>query len=142
MAPSPTGNVHLGSARTALFNLLFARHHGGRFVLRLDDTDLERNRPEYERGIYDSFHWLGLDWDEGPDTGGPYAPYRQSERLDTYREQAARLIELGAAYRCFCTAEELAAEREAARAQGRPANRTRRPARRTRPRAPPASAVR
>jgi len=120
MAPSPTGWAHLGSARTALFNLLFARHHGGRFVLRLDDTDLERNRPEYELGIYDSFHWLGLDWDEGPDTGGAYAPYRQSERLDTYREKAARLIELGAAYRCFCTAEELAAEREAARAQGRP----------------------
>jgi glutamyl-tRNA synthetase len=120
MAPSPTGWAHLGSARTALFNLLFARHHGGQFVLRLDDTDLERNRPEYEQAIYDSFHWLGLQWDEGPDVGGPYGPYRQSERLDTYREQAARLIESGAAYRCYCTAEELAAEREAAKAQGRP----------------------
>jgi glutamyl-tRNA synthetase len=120
MAPSPTGWAHLGSARTALFNLLFARHHGGRFVLRLDDTDIERNRPEYELGIYDSLHWLGLDWDEGPDVGGPYAPYRQSERLDAYREQAARLIESGAAYRCYCTAEELEAEREASRAAGRP----------------------
>ena len=120
MAPSPTGWAHLGSARTALFNLLFARQNGGEFVLRLDDTDLERNRPEYERAIYDSFHWMGLDWDEGPDVGGPHGPYRQSERLDTYREQAARLIASGAAYRCYCTAEELAAERAAARAQGRP----------------------
>jgi glutamyl-tRNA synthetase len=120
MAPSPTGWAHLGSARTALFNLLFARHDGGKFLLRLDDTDLERNRPEYEAAIYHSFHWLGLEWDEGPDVGGPAAPYRQSERLDTYREQAARLIASGAAYRCYCTAEELAAEREASRAQGRP----------------------
>jgi glutamyl-tRNA synthetase len=120
MAPSPTGWAHLGSARTALFNLLFARHHGGQFVLRLDDTDLERNRPEYEQAIYDSFRWMGLEWDEGPDVGGPHGPYRQSERLDSYREQAARLIESGAAYRCYCTPEELAAEREAARAQGRP----------------------
>jgi glutamyl-tRNA synthetase len=119
MAPSPTGWAHLGSARTALFNLLFARHHGGQFVLRLDDTDLERNRPEYEQAIYDSFRWLGLDWDEGPDVGGPHGPYRQSERLDTYREQAARLIASGAAYRCYCTPEELAAEREASRALGR-----------------------
>jgi len=120
MAPSPTGWAHLGSARTALFNLLFARHNGGQFVLRLDDTDLERNRPEYEQGIYDSFHWLGLAWDEGPDVGGPHGPYRQSERLDTYRDQAARLIASGAAYRCYCTPEELEAERAAARAGGRP----------------------
>ena len=119
MAPSPTGNVHLGSARTALFNLLFARHHGGSFVLRLDDTGLERNRPEYETAVYEGFRWLGLEWDEGPDVGGPHGPYRQSERLDTYREQAARLIESGAAYRCFCTPDELAAEREAAKAERR-----------------------
>jgi glutamyl-tRNA synthetase len=118
MAPSPTGWAHLGSARTALFNLLFARQHGGRFVLRLDDTDLDRNRREYEQGIYDSFHWLGLDWDEGPDVGGPDGPYRQSERLDSYRDQAARLLASGAAYRCYCTPEELAAEREASRARG------------------------
>ena len=120
MAPSPTGYVHLGSARTALFNLLFARRHGGRFVLRVDDTDLERNRPDYELAIYDGFHWLGLEWDEGADAGGPFGPYRQSERLDTYREQAARLLASGAAYRCYCTPEELAAEREAARARRQP----------------------
>jgi nondiscriminating glutamyl-tRNA synthetase len=120
MAPSPTGWAHLGSARTALFNQLFARQHGGQFVLRLDDTDLERNRPEYERGIYDSFRWLGLDWDEGPDVGGTHGPYRQSERLDSYRDQSARLLASGAAYRCYCTPDELEAERAASRAQGRP----------------------
>ncbi len=120
MAPSPTGFVHLGSARTALFNLLFARGHGGQFVLRLDDTDLERNRPEYEAAIYEGFQWLGLEWDEGPDVGGPFGPYRQSERLDSYRERAAALLASGAAYRCYCTPEELAAEREASLAQGRP----------------------
>jgi glutamyl-tRNA synthetase len=120
MAPSPTGYVHLGSARTALFNLLFARGRGGTFVLRIDDTDLERSEPEYEQNIYDGFHWLGLEWDEGADVGGPFAPYRQSERLDTYRERAAWLLASGAAYRCYCTPEELRAEREAARAQRRP----------------------
>jgi glutamyl-tRNA synthetase len=119
-APSPTGYVHLGSARTALFNLLFARGSGGAFVLRLEDTDLERNRPEYEGGLYDGLRWLGLDWDEGPDVGGPLGPYRQSERLDIYREQAARLLASGAAYRCYCTPEEIEAERQAARAEGRP----------------------
>jgi glutamyl-tRNA synthetase len=120
MAPSPTGFVHLGSARTALFNLLFARHHGGTFVLRVDDTDLGRNQPEYEAAIYESFRWLGLDWDEGPDVGGPLGPYRQSERLHTYRERARQLLAAGAAYRCYCTPEELAAEREAARARRQP----------------------
>src|SRR5256885_17252493 len=115
MAPSPTGNVHLGSARTALFNLLFARGRGGSFLLPLDDPDLERNQPEYETAVYDGFHWLGLEWDEGPDVGGPFAPYRQSERLDVYREHAARLLTSGAAYRCFCTHEELEAERAVAR---------------------------
>jgi len=114
IAPSPTGYVHLGSARTALFNLLFARASGGSFVLRVDDTDLDRNRPDYEQAIYDGFHWLGLEWDEGPDVGGPYGPYRQSERLDRYREDAARMLKTGTAYRCFCTPEELAAERAAA----------------------------
>jgi len=120
MAPSPTGYVHLGSARTALFNLLFARGRGGAFVLRIDDTDLDRNQPDYEQAIYDGFRWLGLEWDEGADVGGPFGPYRQSERLDTYREQAARLIESRAAYRCYCTPEELEAERQAARAARRP----------------------
>ena len=95
IAPSPTGFAHLGTASTALYNVLFARKQGGTFVLRIDDTDAERNRPEYEALIYESLHWLGLDWDEGPDKGGPYNPYRQSERLDLYREQAARLITEG-----------------------------------------------
>ena len=117
MAPSPTGYVHLGSARTALFNLLFARGRGGTFVLRIDDTDLERSRADYEQAIYEGFRWLGLAWDEAPDVGGPYGPYRQSERLDTYREHAARLLASGAAYRCYCTPEELEAERQAARAR-------------------------
>ncbi|MGH7777362.1 MAG: glutamate--tRNA ligase [Candidatus Dormibacterales bacterium] len=120
MAPSPTGFVHLGSAHTALFNLLFARSRGGTFVLRVEDTDLERNREEFERGIYEGFHWLGLEWDEGPDVGGPFGPYRQSERLHLYRADAVRLLESGAAYRCFCTVDELAAEREAARRRGVP----------------------
>jgi len=100
IAPSPTGFAHLGTASTALYNVLFARAHGGTFVLRVDDTDLERNRPEYELVIYEALHWLGLDWDEGPDKGGPDAPYRQSERLDLYKEQAARLLAGGTAYRC------------------------------------------
>jgi glutamyl-tRNA synthetase len=116
IAPSPTGYVHLGTARTHLFNLLFSRARGGTFVLRVDDTDLERNRPDYEEAIYDGLRWLDLSWDEGPDVGGPYGPYRQSDRLDRYREEAARLIDIGAAYRCYCTPEELAAERAAAEA--------------------------
>jgi glutamyl-tRNA synthetase len=120
MAPSPTGFVHLGSARTALFDHLYARRHGGRFVLRIEDTDVERNRAEYETTIYEGLHWLGLRWDEGPDVGGDFGPYRQSERMDTYREAAARLLKAGSAYRCFCTREELAAEREAAEREKRP----------------------
>ena len=120
MAPSPTGWAHLGSARTALFNLLFARHHGGQFVLRLDDTDLERNRPEYEQGIYDSFHWLGLEWDEGPEVGGPYAPYFQTERLPSYRTAADRLIAEKKAYPCYCTKEELEERRKVFERQKRP----------------------
>ncbi|MFZ0215033.1 MAG: glutamate--tRNA ligase [Candidatus Dormiibacterota bacterium] len=120
MAPSPTGYVHLGSARTMLFNFLFARGRGGALVLRVDDTDTERNRPEFEQTIFDGFHWLGLDWDEGPDVGGPHGPYRQSERIDRYRELAARLLQQGSAYRCYCTREELDAERRAAREQGIP----------------------
>jgi glutamyl-tRNA synthetase len=120
MAPSPTGFVHLGSARTALYNQLFARRHGGSFVLRLEDTDVERNRPEFEQGIYDGLHWLGLRWDEGPDVGGPFGPYRQSERMDLYRERAAALLQSGHAYRCYCTREELEAEREQAEREKRP----------------------
>src|ERR1700680_991465 len=86
IAPSPTGFAHLGTASTALYNVLFARANRGTFVLRVDDTDLERNRPEYEVVIYDALHWLGLDWDEGPDKGGPDAPYRQSERRGPDKE--------------------------------------------------------
>jgi glutamyl-tRNA synthetase len=120
IAPSPTGFAHLGTASTALYNVLFARAHGGTFVLRVDDTDVERNRPEYEQIIYEGLHWLGLDWDEGPDKGGPHAPYRQSERLDVYKQHAARLLAEGKAYRCFCTPEELDAERKQAQAEKRP----------------------
>ncbi len=120
IAPSPTGFAHLGTASTALYNVLFARANSGTFVLRIDDTDVERNRPEYEVVIYDSLHWLGLDWDEGPDKGGPDGPYRQSERLDLYKEHAARLLASGMAYRCYCTPEELDAERKQAQAEKRP----------------------
>jgi nondiscriminating glutamyl-tRNA synthetase len=120
IAPSPTGFAHLGTASTALYNVLFARANGGAFVLRIDDTDVERNRPEYEVVIYESLHWLGLDWDEGPDKGGPDGPYRQSERLDLYKEHAARLLASGMAYRCYCTPEELDAERKQAQAEKRP----------------------
>jgi glutamyl-tRNA synthetase len=120
IAPSPTGFAHLGTASTALCNVLFARANRGTFVLRVDDTDLERNRPEYEQVIYEGLHWLGLDWDEGPDKGGPYAPYRQSERLDVYKEHASRLLSESKAYRCYCTAEELDAERKQAQAEKRP----------------------
>jgi glutamyl-tRNA synthetase len=120
IAPSPTGFAHLGTASTALYNVLFARANGGTFVLRVDDTDVERNRPEYELVIYESLRWLGLEWDEGPDKGGPDAPYRQSERLDLYKEHAARLLTEGKAYRCYCTPAELDAERKQAQAEKRP----------------------
>src|SRR2546430_7658349 len=99
IAPSPTGFAHLGTASTALYNVLFSRQNHGTFVLRIDDTDMERNRPEYEALIYDSLRWLDLGWDEGPDHGGPFAPYRQSERLDIYKEEAARLLKDEKAYR-------------------------------------------
>ncbi len=120
IAPSPTGFAHLGTASTALYNVLFARANGGTFVLRIDDTDAERNRPEYEAVIYESLHWLGLDWDEGPDKGGSYAPYRQSERIDLYKKDAARLIAEAKAYRCYCTPQELDAERNQAQSEKRP----------------------
>jgi glutamyl-tRNA synthetase len=120
IAPSPTGFAHLGTASTALYNLLFARQQDGTFVLRVDDTDVERNRPEYEQVIYEGLHWLGLDWDEGPDKGGPHGPYRQSERLDVYKQHAANLLAEGKAYRCFCTPEELDSERKQAQAEKRP----------------------
>ena len=102
-APSPTGYLHVGGARTALFNWLFARHHGGRFVLRIEDTDLARNRPEYTQAIYDGLRWLKLDWDEGPDRGGPHGPYLQSQRADAHVAAAKTLLETGHAYECFCS---------------------------------------
>ena len=120
IAPSPTGNAHVGTARNALYNLLLARQHGGQFILRIDDTDVKRSTAASEQGVYEGLRWLGLDWDEGPDVGGPRGPYRQSERLPLYRAAAQRLLDAGRAYRCFCTPEELAAERQAARATGRP----------------------
>ena len=119
-APSPTGTLHIGSARTALFNWLFARHHGGSFVLRVDDTDAVRSEDRHEAAIFADLRWLGLDWDEGPDKGGPCAPYRQSERLEGYRTAAAELLADGQAYHCFCPEERLAQARAAALAEGRP----------------------
>ncbi|MFM8558919.1 MAG: glutamate--tRNA ligase [bacterium] len=119
-APSPTGWLHVGGARTASFNWLFARRHGGAFVLRIEDTDAERSSVESERGVLEDLRWLGLAWDEGPDVGGPFGPYRQSERLALYREHADRLRGLGLAYRCFCTDDALAERRAAAQAAGRP----------------------
>jgi glutamyl-tRNA synthetase len=120
IAPSPTGNCHVGTARNALYNLLFARQRGGAFILRIDDTDQRRSTAESERGVLEGLRWLGLQWDEGPDVGGSYGPYRQSERLDLYRQSAHKLLDEGAAYHCFCTPQELTREREAARAAGVP----------------------
>ncbi|MDH5507145.1 MAG: glutamate--tRNA ligase, partial [Anaerolineae bacterium] len=112
-APSPTGLTHLGSARTALYNFLLAKQTGGQFILRFEDTDRKRYMPEAEDDLIDSLHWLGLQWDEGPDIGGPHAPYRQSERKEIYQQHAQLLVESGHAFPCFCTREELAAVREA-----------------------------
>ena len=119
-APSPTGYLHIGGVRTALFNWLFARRHGGQFLLRIDDTDAERNVETALAPILDGFRWLGIDWDEGPEVGGPYAPYYQSQRLAGYQAAAKKLLEGGFAYRDFATAEEIQAEREAAQAEKRP----------------------
>jgi nondiscriminating glutamyl-tRNA synthetase len=119
-APSPTGHLHVGNARTALFNWLLARHHGGAMVLRIEDTDAERSTRESEQSILEDLRWLGLDWDEGPDVGGPHAPYRQSERLALYAAAAADLLARGEAYYCFCPPEQLEADRKVALAAGLP----------------------
>jgi len=119
-APSPTGYLHIGGARTALFNWLFARHHGGKFILRIEDTDAERTVEDSVSQILESFRWLGLDWDEGPLIGGPCGPYFQSQRREIHREYADRLVQSCAVYRCYCTPEELAARRESARKEGLP----------------------
>jgi glutamyl-tRNA synthetase len=117
-APSPTGYLHVGGARTALFNWLYARRHGGTFILRIEDTDAERSSTDMVTGILQSLRWLGLDWDEGPETGGPHAPYFQSERLDRYRAAARALVKSRHAYYCYCRPETLQAKREAAQAKG------------------------
>ena len=113
MAPSPTGSPHVGLARTALYNWAFARHHGGTFVFRIEDTDAARNTQESYDGLFEVMGWLGLDWDEGPDVGGPYAPYRQSERSDIYADALARLKESSRTYECYCTNDEVEARRKA-----------------------------
>ena len=112
IAPSPSGNLHIGTARTALFNYLFAKKNNGKYVLRIEDTDLDRSSQAYIDNIYDSLKALGLNWDEGPDVGGPYGPYQQSDRFDIYPKYAQKLVEMGYAYECFCTQEELDAEKE------------------------------
>jgi glutamyl-tRNA synthetase len=117
-APSPTGSLHIGGARTALFNWLFARHHGGTFLLRSEDTDLVRSTREAEAQVIADLAWLGLDWAEGPDVGGPYGPYRQSERIELYRKDAERLLHAGKAFYCYCTDEELEAHRKAQQKAG------------------------
>lgn len=119
-APSPTGHLHVGNARTALFNWLLARGHGGTFILRIEDTDAERSTAESERGILADLRWMGLEWDEGPDVGGAFGPYRQSERFALYMSHARELIDKRDAYYCFCSAESLEADRKAALAEGRP----------------------
>ncbi len=119
-APSPTGLLHVGNARTALFNWLLARGQGGTFILRIEDTDVERSTAASEAGILEDLRWLGLDWDEGPDVGGGHGPYRQSERLDLYRSYTAELIESGRAYYCFCHQEQIEQDRRAAIEAGRP----------------------
>ncbi len=113
-APSPTGLLHVGNARTALFNWLFARQKKGVFVLRIEDTDIERSAAEYEKRLIDDLRWLGLDWNEGPDTGGDFGPYRQSQRLDYYEKHTQKLLKEGKAYHCFCLPEEIEKERKKA----------------------------
>lgn len=117
-APSPTGPLHIGGARTALFNWLFTKQHNGIFILRIEDTDAERSKQEYEKDILEGIKWLGLDWDEGPDIGGEYGPYRQSERLDIYEKYLIQLLQEHKAYWCFCSKEQLESDRQAMLAQG------------------------
>src|SRR5512136_563904 len=120
IAPSPTGDPHVGTAYVALFNYAFAKKHGGQFVLRIEDTDRDRSSPASEAMIFEALHWLGLRWDEGPDVGGPHGPYRQSERIGLYHDFAAKLIAEGKAYHCFCSSEQLEADRQKALAAGLP----------------------
>ncbi len=117
-APAPSGSLHVGNVRSALFSWLWARHHGGTFILRVEDTDASRVTEEAFRGVLEDLRWLGLDHDEGPEVGGPHGPYRQSQRLDLYRQGVERLMADGNAYRCYCTAEELERRNEATKARG------------------------
>jgi nondiscriminating glutamyl-tRNA synthetase len=116
-APSPTGHLHIGNARTALFNYLFARHNKGKFIIRIEDTDTKRNIADGERSQLDNLKWLGLDWDEGPDVGGDFGPYRQSERKDIYVKLIQQLLDEGKAYKSYKTEDELEADREAQKAK-------------------------
>ncbi|WCK54670.1 glutamate--tRNA ligase [Aneurinibacillus sp. Ricciae_BoGa-3] len=117
-APSPTGHLHIGGARSALFNYFFARHHGGKFIIRIEDTDRKRNVEDAEAKLIQSMRWLGTEWDESIDKGGPHAPYRSMDRMDIYTDHLNRLLEEGKAYHCYCTEDELNAEREAQKARG------------------------
>lgn len=119
IAPSPTGDPHVGTAYMALFNLIFAKHFKGTFILRIEDTDQTRSRPEYETNIFKALKWAGIEWDEGPDVGGPYGPYRQSERTSIYQKYCKELLDAGKAYKCFATPEELAEMREMASKLGK-----------------------
>ena len=120
IAPSPTGVPHVGTAYIGLFNYVFARLHGGQFIIRIEDTDQTRSDRRYEEAILRSLRWVGLQWDEGPDVGGPVGPYRQSERLAIYQEHAQHLIDTGAAYRCWCTPERLETVRQQQRQTKQP----------------------
>src|SRR3954447_4146022 len=119
-APSPTGYLHIGGVRTALFNWLLTRRHGGQFILRIDDTDTERNKAEALQPILDGFRWLGIDWDEGPEVSGPHGPYYQSQKLDHYRQAVQALVDKGLAYHDYAKPEEVKAERDAAEVEKRP----------------------
>ena len=119
-APSPTGYLHIGGVRTALFNWLVARQAGGKFILRIDDTDSERNKVEALQPILDGFRWLGIDWDEGPEVDGPFAPYYQSQRNHLYVDAANQLLAAGKAYPCYMTTEEIKTERDASEKSKKP----------------------
>jgi glutamyl-tRNA synthetase len=119
-APAPSGSLHVGNVRTGLFSWAFARHHGGQFILRVEDTDASRVTEEAVHGVIESLRWLGIDWDEGPDVGGPHGPYRQSQRTEIYHGVSERLVAEGKAYRCYCTPQELEERRRAAMARGEP----------------------
>jgi len=120
MAPSPTGWAHIGTARTTLFNFLYANHYGGKFVLRIEDTDTERSKKKYEKDLLQHLKWLGISWDEGPDIEGPFGPYRQSERLSIYKKYLEQLLKDGHAYYCFCSPEELEIQRQEMMSRGEP----------------------